>query len=99
MRNAFQSRAVSTLKNPGSMESGMSIPYCYLHERLFDPQRQAWSTWSRMYVDMVQRLCDMLEAEHIACADHKVTPTACDRCTQIARQAVDEPREPCTPPQ
>jgi hypothetical protein len=72
----------------------MSIPYCYLHERLFDSQRQAWSTWSRMYVDMVQRLCDMLEAEHIACTDHKVTPTSCDHCSQIARQAVEEPSGP-----
>ena len=93
MCNAFQSRVVSTLKNPGSMESGMSIPYCYLHERLFNSQSQVWNTWSRMYVDMVQGLCDMLEAEHIACADHKVIPTACDRCTQMARQAVEEPGE------
>jgi uncharacterized cysteine cluster protein YcgN (CxxCxxCC family) len=77
------------------MVSGMAIPYCDVHERLFDPQRHAWIQWSRMYVEMVQRLCAMLDAEHIACGDYKVTPTACDRCTTIARQAVDEHIDPC----
>jgi len=72
----------------------MAIPYCDVHERLFDPRRHAWITWSRMYVEMVQGLCDRLAAEHIACDDYKVPPTFCDRCAHIARQAVDAHMEP-----
>jgi hypothetical protein len=81
------------------MESDMSIPYCDVHERLFDSQHHAWITWSRMYVEMVQRLCDMLDAESIACADYKVTQSTCDLCKNIAQQAVDEHIEPCVHPQ
>ena len=56
--------------------------------------RNAWINWSRMYVDMVQHLCDMLDAEHIEYADYKVIQTFCDCCTNIARQAVHEQIEP-----
>ena len=72
----------------------MPISYCPCHERLFDPQRNAWINWSRMYVDMVQHLCDMLAAEHIECSDYKVIQTFCDCCTNIAQQAVYEQIEP-----
>jgi len=68
----------------------MPISYCACHERLFDPKRHAWIAWSRMYVDMVQHLCDMLDAEHIECSDYRVTQMFCDLCTTIARQAVSE---------
>lgn len=71
----------------------MAIPSCDVHERLCDPRRHAWITWSRLYVEMVQGLWDLLEAEHSACDDDKVTLTFCDRCAHIARQAVDAPME------
>jgi hypothetical protein len=72
----------------------MSIAYCPCHERLFDPKRNAWINWSRMYIDMVEHLCDMLDAEHIECSEYKVIQTFCDCCTNVARQAVYEQIEP-----
>ena len=72
----------------------MPIAYCPCHERLFDPKRQAWMAWSRMYIDMVEHLCAMLDAEQIACADYRVTQTCCDVCTTLTRQVVDEPIDP-----
>ena len=98
MRNSFRTVKGSYVRNPVRLEAGMSLPYCDVHERLLHPQRQTWITWSRMYVEMVQSLCDMLDAEQIACADYRVTQTACDRCTTIARQAVDAHIDPCDHP-
>jgi hypothetical protein len=72
----------------------MPIPYCTVHERLFDAQCGAWLTWSQAYVTMVQHLCDILDSAHIDSSHYKVTQTACDRCTTIARQAVDEHIDP-----
>ena len=43
-----------------------------------------------MYVDLLQHLCNMLDAEHIECSDYRVTQTVCDLCTTIARQAMYE---------
>ena len=68
----------------------MSLFYCTLHERLFDPQIQTWVTWSHVYVTMVQSFCDMLDAARIDASGYTVRPTPCDLCTVIARQAVDE---------
>jgi hypothetical protein len=65
----------------------MPIADCPDHERLFDLKRQAWIAWSRMYVDMVQHLCDLLDAEHIACADSRVTQTCGARCPTSTPQA------------
>jgi hypothetical protein len=50
------------------------FPYCDVHERLFDPQHQAWITWPRMWVEMVQRLCDQFDAEHITGGDGSYGP-------------------------
>ena len=72
----------------------MLIPYCTVHERLFDAKCGMWFTWSQAYVIMVQHLCDILDSAHIPSADYQVTRTACDRCTTIARQTVDEPIDP-----
>ena len=72
----------------------MASPYCRVHERLFDPQRHAWLPWPRLYVEMFEQLCALLDAAQIDCADYHVPPTACDRCTHSARQAVDASIEP-----
>jgi len=72
----------------------MAIPYCDVHERLFDGQRNAWIPWSRLDVKMGQGLGAMLEAEPMPWDDDHVTPMWCDRCIHIARQAVDAHIEP-----
>jgi hypothetical protein len=76
------------------MEGGMSLSYCSLHERLFDPQRQTWVTWPHLYVAMVPPFCDLLASCRIDASRYTVSPAPCDRCTAIARQAVDEYIEP-----
>ena len=76
------------------MESGMSIPYCTVHERLFDLKCGAWFTWSQDYVTMVQHLCDILDSANIDSSDYKVIRTSCDLCKKVARQAVDEQIDP-----
>jgi hypothetical protein len=72
----------------------MPIPYCSVHERLFDATCGAWLTWSHDYVTMVQHLGDLLDSAHIDSSHYTVTQTACDLCTTSARQAVDEPIDP-----
>jgi hypothetical protein len=76
----------------------MPIPYCSVHERLFDQKQHTWVNWSQTYVDMVTHLCDILDTANIDSSDYKVVPTACDRCKNIARQAIYEPIEPFEPP-
>jgi len=73
----------------------MSVPYCTLHQRLFDQKRRAWIHWSQDYVSMVQHLCDILDSAHIPCADYQVTEAACDTCVEIARQALREQLDTC----
>ncbi len=75
----------------------MSLSYCSLHERLFDPQCNTWVTWSQMYVDMVKPFCDILDSANIDSSAYAILPTPCDLCKKIARQAVSEQIEPFGP--
>jgi len=79
------------------MDSGMPIPYCSIHERLFDPIKNTWINWSQDCAIQVQHLCDILDSATIAYFDYKVIETACDRCVEIARQILHEQLEQLGP--
>jgi hypothetical protein len=61
----------------------MPIPYCTMHERLFDPQHRTWITWSKDYVTMVQHVCDILDSAHLDTSGYKVVTAACDQCQVV----------------
>jgi uncharacterized cysteine cluster protein YcgN (CxxCxxCC family) len=81
------------------MGSAMPIPYCSVHKRLFHQQRNAWINRSQAYIDMLKRVCDILDAAEIDCSDYKVIETTCDQCVEIARQILHEQWEKRDPPQ
>ena len=79
------------------MDSDMPIPYCSVHERLFDPKRNAWVNGSQGSVTMIQHLSDIFDSAMIACSDYEVIETACDRCIEVARQILHEQLEKLDP--
>jgi uncharacterized cysteine cluster protein YcgN (CxxCxxCC family) len=48
---------------------------------------------------MIERVCDILDAAEIDCADYKVIETTCDQCVEITRQILHEQLEKREPPQ
>jgi hypothetical protein len=64
----------------------MLLPYCSVHERVFDPKRHVWDNWSHGGVAPEQQCCDMLDSTTSVEADSRVIETACDQCVEIARQ-------------
>jgi hypothetical protein len=68
----------------------MPIPYCTVHERLFDPRGKAWMTWSQDYVTMVQHVCGILDSAHIDASDYKVINAACDQCQEVIRKELSK---------
>ena len=75
----------------------MFISYCSVHKRLFHPQRNAWIDRSPAYINMIKRVCDILNSAEMDCSDYKVVETACDRCVEIARQILHEQLEKLAP--
>lgn len=72
----------------------MPLFYCPRHERLCDPHGQTWVTWPALYVAMLPPFCTLLDAAKIDASRYTVIPTPCDRCTAMARQAVEEHIDP-----
>jgi hypothetical protein len=64
----------------------MLLPYCSVHERVFDPTRHVWASWSQDGVTPEQQCCDMLDSTTSEEADSHVIETACDQCVEVARQ-------------
>jgi hypothetical protein len=64
----------------------MLLPYCSVHERVFDPTHHIWVNWFQDEVHSVQHRCDILDSTASVDADFHVIETACDQCLEIARQ-------------
>lgn len=64
----------------------MLLPYCSVHERVFDLTRHMWVNWSQDDMTTVQPHCDILDSTASVDADAHVIETACDQCIEIARQ-------------
>jgi hypothetical protein len=77
----------------------MPIPYCSVHTRLLHHQRNAWVHRSQAYIDMLTRVCAILDAAELDCADYTVIETPCDQCVESARQRRHEPLEQHDAPQ